>query len=267
MIVETCVSHDVLREVLIRLFPTASPDSILCSPFSTLDHSRRALIQGAVCAANSDLHPNAFQISSTWDDIREWLIYANPPDLLAGARVRLRPLEPRDTSTLYRAAFDPNSSFRWRYRGQTLGPAEFEASLHQGVLCQFAVCSPSGDLQGLVVSYQADLTNGHAYFGYLRATSVQPIPGATTEGLALFFRHLFKCFPLRMLYCELPSSNIHLIRSLSDAGLFQQVGRFPEHLFGPHGFEDMYTFILTRETWQTYFSGYFPDSRPPDIER
>ena len=137
----------------------------------------------------------------------------------------------------------------------------------KGVLCQFAVCSPSGDLQGLVVSYQADLTNGHAYFGYLRATSVQPIPGATTEGLALFFRHLFKCFPLRMLYCELPSSNIHLIRSLTDAGLFQQVGRFPEHLFGPHGFEDMYTFILTRETWQTYFSGYFPDSRPPDIER
>jgi hypothetical protein len=158
-----------LDELLRQAFPTRSPDSLTSVSFDQLDHARRSLVFAAVCAVRPALSPLALTEDTTWADIASWLdVDASqlaPKAHRGGSRVQLRPLQPGDTAAIYNASLDPATSHRWRLRGRTISPEDFARTLHEGVLCQFAVVDREGVMQGLVVAYNADLSAGNAYFG------------------------------------------------------------------------------------------------------
>lgn len=245
-----------LSDFLSLAFPYDA-DSIRSTPIADLDHSRRALLIATLVRALPDLSGDALAGEFDWDDVKAWV--SGAPELAApGAdRVALRVVTAEDTSQLYYAACDPARSFSWRFRGSTLSFEQFAATLHDGVLAQFAVVSRASGhpLQGLVTAYNFDATNGHAYFAYLRTLDAE-IPGALTEGLVAFNSHLFEHFPLRHLYCELPAFNQFLIEGLAETGLFDLVGRYPEHLFAHGHFQDLFIYRVTRGAWYERFGSW-----------
>lgn len=106
---------------------------------------------------------------------------------------------------------EPENGFRWRYRGQTLDPASFAESLHNGTYAQYLVAGKSDrHIYGLVVAYAANPGLGHCYIGFQRSSQRRP-QGEMLEGMFLFLRYLFDSNPLRKIYAELPDYNEQII--------------------------------------------------------
>ncbi len=226
-------------------------------PIAQLDHSRRALLIVALTSALPDLSSDALEAGFDWTDVADWISSATAISSPSIRRVALRVINGDDLTQLYRAAFEPSHSYQWRFRGATLSFDQFAATFHDAVLTQFAVVDQihKHRLQGLVTAYNYDATSGHAYFAYLRALDAS-IPGALTEGLAVFLMHLFSHFPLRLLYCELPAFNQYLIEGLADTGLFELVARYPDHLFSQGRFQDLFVYRITRQAWYDRFGSW-----------
>lgn len=134
--------------------------------------------------------------------------------VLANRMYRLRPIVQGDTNFLYELATNPESGYRWRYRGNVPPVERFAAELwQQGVLAQFVVTeTTSGMPRGLVVCYQADILQGHAYVAAV--FSHEAIRGGSPVlAVALFIEYLFKIHPMRKLYMEVPGWNMSQISS------------------------------------------------------
>lgn len=85
--------------------------------------------------------------------------------------MELRPIRASDLDFLYSASTSPETSFRWRFRGQVPDPTEFANSLNKGVLLQLVVEKrASHELIGLVTAYNAHHRDGYAYVAGLSAS-------------------------------------------------------------------------------------------------
>ena len=166
-------------------------------------------------------------------------------------RVRLTPLDDASYPGLFHAAMEPENGFRWRYRGQTLDPASFAESLHNGTYAQYLVAGKSDrHIYGLVVAYAANPGLGHCYIGFQRSSQRRP-QGEMFEGMFLFLRYLFDSNPLRKIYAEIPDYNEQII-GLGKSGLFEEEGRFKDHDFHAGRYYDRRVFACTRQAWDEF---------------
>lgn len=249
-----------IDERVIALVEQAFPidaTSVLSVPVEQLDPSRRALLSAALAAKLPGLAADALEEPYTWTDIGHWIASAPfTSGQIRPARVSLRVVGPDDFPALYMAAMDPETGDRWRYRGATIGFDRFVATFHDDVLCQFGVRrSDDHTLLGLVATYNADLSNGHAYLGFMRSTPGRT-RGGMTEGLALMIDHVFGRFAVRQLYAEVPDHNAPLFDGVVRSGLLEPIGYYPEHAFSRGAYTGYHIYRLTRQAWTEHFAGW-----------
>lgn len=148
--------------------------------------------------------------------------------VLEGHDVRLTTIGPEDVRFLYTLATQPDTCFRWRYRGNPPPIDRFAADLWANVLVQFvARRTGDGEPVGHLVAYGADVAQGYAYLGAV----FQPWytgTGLAAQAVATFVRYLFHTHPLRKLYLEVPGYNWEQLRS-GEGRLFQVEGIMRDH--------------------------------------
>lgn len=183
------------------------------------------------------------------------------------ADVTLRPIVEQDLPALYRASFDPESTHRWRFRGQTLSPEVFRRALFsESVLAQFMV-QPIAELErrpavGLVSAYNADHNAGYCYAAFqrtaitdrgrtapdLNSTAARPSAGLMVEGMLIFLAYLFDHFSMRKIYVEIPDYNLPLVAGVSDEFLVRE-GLLRDHYFYGNRHWDLHIFAIYRQTF------------------
>jgi RimJ/RimL family protein N-acetyltransferase len=181
-------------------------------------------------------------------------------DLLRGRWFSLTPIRPTHHPALYELAAKDQNSVRWRYRGTMPPFPAFEQSLYAGVMCQFVIC-PNDDPQrvaGLVVAYNATPQDQHCY---LAAQTDSRAGAGAIEGVALFFRYLFRHWPLRKIYLESLEFNVPQYASAIELGLFREEGRLRSHHYFDDRYWDMSLYAVYREdalAFEEKFSLLFP---------
>ncbi|WP_117215473.1 GNAT family N-acetyltransferase [Allorhizocola rhizosphaerae] len=157
---------------------------------------------------------------------------APPRDQLAPVletpALRLAPLTPDDLGFLYALAVEPETGFRWRYRGSIPPIERFKAELWNQVLIQFVVRRIEDDLPvGHVVAYGDELSLRHTYLGAVFHPRITG-GGLAAQAVALFARYLFRTFPLNKIYMEIPGINWPQLQS-GQGRLFQVEGVLRDH--------------------------------------
>lgn len=257
---------DCVRAVLREWFPEALLDAPM-EPHAEIrfGHSHRAGLDSLLRSVRPEIDDGVIAAVRTWGDVYEWfgnaLIEsgrsASPFAATTVARTALRPLQPSDIEGLYQSAMDPETGYRYRFRGKTVSIEEFRHSLYEGVLAQFVVVSVDGQPTpiGLVSAYNADLANGHAYIAMLRARPTRHVSrGAMMEGAARFVQYCFDTWPIRKIYMEVPEYNLTLIDTLMDARIAVEEGRLTDYLFHEGRFYDQVVASISRPTWQDRMS-------------
>lgn len=227
-----------------------------------LDHVQRVALRAFVLDSNRMLAPQAVDHAATlgelWGLLRDDFdprvtdARGHEGNRYATPRVQLAPLDPSHYSGLYEAALLPQSAHRWRWRGRTPSPEEFQATLYAGVTSQFVVLGQDRRLVGLVVGYDEDPSRFHCHIGFLRAPSADAgSPGALVEGIALFIAYLFDTFPYERLFADLPEYNLPLLAGTAGSLLRREgtMRRFYWH-GGRHW--DRILFSLAREDWAPF---------------
>jgi RimJ/RimL family protein N-acetyltransferase/aryl carrier-like protein len=157
--------------------------------------------------------------------------------VLDGQAFRLTPVEPNDTGFLYALAVQPETGFRWRYRGAPPPPDRFAVDLWKHTLVQYvARRTTDGQPVGHVVAYGADRDMHHVYLG----AAFQPRyagTGLAAQIVAVFVRYLFHTFPLRKIYLEVPGYNWAQVQSGEDQ-LFRVEGVLRDHYYYAGGYWD-----------------------------
>lgn len=233
--------------------------SPLDTPLPMVPLFERMCVYSGLRVLCRNLPNEAITRDTSWEDVEFWI--ANSPDesdpsaITNGRpRVHLRPICLEDIPALYNASLSPSSANRWRYRGRTVSPESFAIELWSGVLCQFTVAdNDTSKTLGLVVAYNADLSNGHCYFG-LQRVATREVPGGMVEGCAAFVSYIFENFPFRQIYCEIPTHNQALGRSLADLKIAQEIACYPDHHFGAMGYEDLRVYLIRRQVWIEFAS-------------
>ena len=172
-------------------------------------------------------------------------------DLLRGRWFSLSPVRPAHHAALYELASRDENNFRWRYRGTMPQFNAFEQSLYAGVLCQFVV-SPNEHPQnvaGLVVAYNASPQDD---FCYLAAMTDNRAGAGAVEGVAMFFRYLFRHWPLRKIYLEAVEFNVPQYASAIDLGLFREEGRLRSHHYFDNKYWDTFIYSVYREDAEAF---------------
>jgi RimJ/RimL family protein N-acetyltransferase len=159
---------------------------------------------------------------------------AQAPDpltpVLENRVLRLEPLQPNDVPFLYALAVAPENCFRWRYHGAPPSPERFTEELWEHVLTQYVARRVDNDQPvGHVVAYGANQNTSHAYVGAVFQPSYTGT-GLAAEMVALFTRHLFRIFPLRKLYLEIPGFNWDQLSS-GEGNYFQTEGVLRDHVY------------------------------------
>jgi RimJ/RimL family protein N-acetyltransferase len=229
-------------------FPAGAGSAFDVTRHGLLDHVQRVALRALVLDLRDDLDARAVEAAATLGELAALAGDAAAEHLrgerpLAGrrrgahqtARVRLVPVEPRHVGALYVAATEPGAGHRWRWRGRTPSPEDFQHSLFAGVTAQYVAESVAdGRLIGLVVAYDQDPSARHCHIGFLRCDAAAGTGGAMVEALALFLDHLFRTFPFEKLFAELPEYNLPLVAGLPDelvvhegrlAGFYWYAGR------------------------------------------
>lgn len=146
----------------------------------------------------------------------------------SGGAFTLTPVQPGDTDFLYWLSVQPETCFRWRYRGAPPSYERFAADLWSRVLVQFVVRrSEEGEPVGHVVAYAADSALRHAYIGAV-FTPRHAGTGLAARAVSVFVDNLFHCFPLHKLYMEVPGFNWSQLSS-GEGALFQVEGLLRGH--------------------------------------
>jgi len=165
---------------------------------------------------------------------------ADPLAPVMGDRAfRLDPVQPEDVGFLYTLAAQPDTSFRWRYRGAAPSFQRFVDDMWQQVLVQY-VARRTGDNTpaGHLVAYGADAAVHHVYVGAAFLPSYTRT-GLAAQAVTLLVRFLFHTFPLKKVYLEVPGFNYAQISS-GEGRLFQVEGRLRDHCYYAGRYWDQY---------------------------
>jgi RimJ/RimL family protein N-acetyltransferase len=167
---------------------------------------------------------------------------------LTGQRVVLDGVQPQDYAFLHRLAVHPETGFRWRFRGATPGPEEFNRGLWNQVTAQFVISERATKRQvGVVTSYGTNLRDGWTYVALCGDPDVDR-RGLGVEALGVFLEYLFTMWNFHKVYFEIPAFNFkRLAPSISD--YFTQEGTLHDHLFYGGRRWDMYIYSVTRTRW------------------
>lgn len=159
----------------------------------------------------------------------------------------LAPIAGDDIDYLYALSVEPETCFRWRYRGAPPSIDRFVADLWTQVLVQF-IARRSRDNRpvGHVVAYGADAAQRHAYVAALFGPQYAGT-GVAAQSVAVFVRYLFHTYPLRKLYLEVPGFNWPQLRS-GEGSLFRVEGILRDH--------DHYA----GRSWDKYLCAIYPDA-------
>lgn len=161
--------------------------------------------------------------------------------------LRLAHIAPDDMGFLYTLTVDPQTSFRWRYRGAPPPYDKFLADLWTHVLVQFVVHDKrEAQPIGLVVAYGASPDHSFANVGAV-FTPGYAGTGLAAQAVELFVRALFRLFPLRKLYLEIPGYNWPQLES-GQGTLFQLEGRLRDHYY------------YAGRLWDQYLGAIYPDA-------
>jgi RimJ/RimL family protein N-acetyltransferase len=101
-------------------------------------------------------------------------------------------------------------------------------------------------LAGLVVAYDANLQDGHAYLG---AISDPRFGVGTLEGVVLCLTYLFTMWPLRKIYLDAPEYNVPQFASAIERGIVVEEGRLAKHRFYNGKYWDQCLFAIYREKY------------------
>ena len=145
------------------------------------------------------------------------------------SRIRLREVLPGDYLFLYSLATNPEHGFRWRFRNTIPSFEEFVGNLRApGMLVQLLIVSATtNEPLGIVICYQADFRNRHAYI------AVQGRPditgrGVVAEAAQVFIRYLFGCYDFEKLHAESYEFSLTSFGSVLNE-LFVEEGRLKNH--------------------------------------
>jgi RimJ/RimL family protein N-acetyltransferase len=161
-------------------------------------------------------------------DARKWKNELHD-DPLVGRRVRLVPIEAKYRRFLYELTIDERIAFRWRYGGDIPDLETFERDLWKGVLCQFVVLLNSQDPAGIVVADHPDLNWGFAYIGGAFMPELHR-RSVAIEAQQLFISYLFRNWPFRKLYMEVPEYNMSQYKS-GIGGIAKEEARLREYTY------------------------------------
>jgi len=163
-----------------------------------------------------------------------------------GRWIRLVPLQSHHHEFLYELATNEEFGYRWRFGGAVPTLEVFEQNLWANVLAQFTVVERrSGSLIGMVVAYNADLTQGHVYVGGVMTSGVQRT-GLGIEAFHVFSRYLFGTWNLRKLYFDVPEYNVEFLAS-GIGNILKEEGRFRQHTYYGGRYWDRFVFALYRD--------------------
>lgn len=156
---------------------------------------------------------------------------------------RLRPVRAGDHDWLYQLLVVSAGS-RWRFRGSTPSPAEFDAQLWAGVHVQYVVCGRDGRPAGIVGLYNSNLRAGHSHVFAVAA----PDAGAVvSEGLAALVAWAFDELELAKVWVEAAEFNLEQFGRL--AGFARVEGRLTNHEYWRGRFWDTVVLSVSAETW------------------
>lgn len=232
-----------------------------------LGHTQRALLVDSLLQMAPTLERRAVRTCRTLGEAAELAARhmhserrAEPSD--RGSDVTLRVLRPQDYWALYESSLDPTSSFRWRFRGATPSPEAFESGLFADVLTQYAVVSADDSrLFGLVSAYAHRPDLGSCYFAFQRCR----VPAAGGQemitGAVLFIDHLFRTFPLRRVYAELPEYNYYLVDGILDEVCHIEA-TLQEQYWHDGRYWSSHTLVFARDQWSRFMDAL----RGPDTE-
>ncbi len=160
--------------------------------------------------------------------------------------LRLQPILPEDLGFLYALAVEPETGFRWRYRGSVPPIERFKAELWNQVLLQYVVRRLEDNSPvGHVVAYGDELSLRHTYVGAVFHPEAAGT-GLPAQAVSLFVRHLFRTFPLNKIYMEIPGVNWPQLQS-GQGSLFRVEGVLRDH--------DYYAGRL----WDKYVCALYPE--------
>lgn len=164
--------------------------------------------------------------------------------------LRLAPIIPDDLGFLYALAVQPETGFRWRYRGSIPQFERFQAELWNQVLLQFVVRRIDNDQPvGHVVAYGDELSLRHTYVGAVFHPDSAG-KGLAAQAVSLFVRHLFHTFPLHKIYMEIPGINWPQVES-GQGRLFRVEGVLRDHDYYAGRYWDKYICALYPDDFET----------------
>ncbi len=223
----------------------------------------RAAVFHALLRFGGGQPPELISSIDTVGEAIDWLRVhwrgALPEDLVSAttalqlpSRVKLRAVVPSDYDAIYLASVDPARGFRWRFKGETPSPEDVIGSMWRGIQAQFIVTAVDAEVPiGLVVCYQASLANGTAYIGFQRLLWDRGASGETFEGMLHFVEFLFRTWPLRKLYAEVPGYNMDGVWG-GKPTIFTEEGRLHDNEFHSNKLWDLSILTLDRDSWSRW---------------
>lgn len=177
---------------------------------------------------------------------------------------RLRAILPADMPTLHALAIDPVNISRWRYRGVAPSFEAFVNHFNVDVLTQFAIAPSTADtLLGHVAAYGSDLRNMHVYVAALVGRDALGL-GAGDVGVEMLVDYLFKTWPFRKIYAEVPGRTKAAIEALRQnrptalTTMFEVEGKLADHIFVDGAFDDVWIVSISRERYFASESSALP---------
>jgi hypothetical protein len=169
---------------------------------------------------------------------------------LVGRGVQLVPLGAEHLPGLRTLELSSELAFRWRHSGQHLSPAEYADAAWHDVLCAFLVFDGAAERgpRGIVTAYQADHVNGHCRVAAARFGPADTPAFAVVRGMTLLFEYLFKGWPFRKLYLEVPEYNLSQIASITE-DLCPEEGRLASYCYLDGRYWDWIFLSVSRERW------------------
>lgn len=166
-----------------------------------------------------------------------------------GRFVFLRPVGPEDYGFLRAAELGGELGVRWRYRGSMVSPDQWSRNLWQSTLTQYLIVGTTNPSPlGLVVAYQANFQDGHAYLAAESFRARRPDP-LMIFGISLFIEHVFTCWSFHKLYLEVAEYNLGQFGSALGRQ-FAVEGRLREHIWYGDRRWDQVLLALYRDAWR-----------------
>ena len=157
---------------------------------------------------------------------------------------QLRPVRVSDSGWLYELLVSERGS-RWRYRGRTPSPTEFEGDLWRAVYSQWVVEDTDSQPVGLVGLYNHMPAVAAAHLFAIGATDC----GHTiSEGAGLLLEWGFNELDIDKVWIETPEFNLVQFRSIQDFAQIEGQLRNFDHWHGR--FWDLYILSVTQQNWE-----------------